>query len=172
MSGFAAHRPRRTRSVRPTPGGVVLTGKAPHSKCGGRKPMGVRIPPPPFAETPRAGTHDPGSPIHPGLPAHPETPVQPKHPSSLNTQTPRAPLRPPPGLSSVRRPESAVQSPPPSARPARPTRPRPGFANSSRFDKYSPGLARRESGKFPLNARVAGANVWRIAPVAHTERTD
>jgi hypothetical protein len=28
-------------------GGVALTGKAPHSKCGGRKPMGVRVPPPP-----------------------------------------------------------------------------------------------------------------------------
>lgn len=30
------------------PGGVVLTGKAPHSKCGGRKPLGVRVPPPPL----------------------------------------------------------------------------------------------------------------------------
>src|SRR5690606_2734302 len=36
-------------------GGVVLIGKAPHSKCGGRKPLGVRVPPPPpvvsFART-------------------------------------------------------------------------------------------------------------------------
>jgi hypothetical protein len=32
----------------PPSGGVALIGKAPHSKCGGRKPMGVRVPPPPL----------------------------------------------------------------------------------------------------------------------------
>src|SRR5690606_36071031 len=37
------------RALRPLDsGGVVLTGKAPHSKCGGRKPLGVRVPPPPL----------------------------------------------------------------------------------------------------------------------------
>ena len=35
--------------TRPDPiGGVVLTGKAPHSKCGVRKHLGVRVPPPPL----------------------------------------------------------------------------------------------------------------------------
>ena len=35
----------------PPNGGVVLTGKAPHSKCGVRKHMGVRVPPPPLHRT-------------------------------------------------------------------------------------------------------------------------
>ena len=38
----------RFESGRPDLGGVVLTGKAPHSKCGARKRMGVRVPPPPL----------------------------------------------------------------------------------------------------------------------------
>ena len=32
-------------------GGLVLTGKAPHSKCGGSNPLGVRVPRPPLTPT-------------------------------------------------------------------------------------------------------------------------
>jgi hypothetical protein len=92
------------RPVRPTPGGVVLTGKAPHSKCGGRKPMGVRIPPPPFKRTPRTGTHAPESPAlpaspcarlahHPGAAIHPGFPsgTEPNPPSGHRSVEPRRP---------------------------------------------------------------------------------
>ena len=43
-----------SRDLVQTEGGVVLIGKAPHSKCGVRKHLGVRVPPPPLNSSPVA----------------------------------------------------------------------------------------------------------------------
>ena len=44
--------PHRVPRLIPDTGGVVLIGKAPHSKCGVRKHLGVRVPPPPLRTPP------------------------------------------------------------------------------------------------------------------------
>ena len=109
-------------------GGVVLTGKAPHSKCGGRKPMGVRVPPPPF----------PGP--HPtSLAARPLAlfPTHPFPPSPSPSSLPRRKIPP--------QPSTGV----PSARIARAPRrrvPRWGPFATSATPRYS---ARRATGAPP-----------------------